>query len=31
MAPQAVATGEAIFGTQEQRNSSINPLNSALI
>jgi len=31
MAPQAVATGEAIFGTQEQRNSSINPFNSALI
>ena len=31
MAPQAVATGEAIFGTQDQRNSSINPFNSALI
>ena len=31
MAPQAIATGEAIFGTQDQRNSSINPFNSALI
>ena len=31
MAPQAVATGEAMFGNQDQRNSSINPLNSALI
>ncbi len=31
MTPQAVATGEAIFGTPEQRNSSINPFNSTLI
>ena len=31
MAPQAIATGEAMFGNQEQRNNSINPFNSALI
>ena len=31
MAPHAIATGEAMFGNQEQRNNSINPFNSALI
>ncbi len=31
MSPQAIATGEAIYGTPDQRNSSINPFNSALI
>lgn len=32
MAPQAIATGEAMFGNQDQRNNSINnPFNSALI
>ena len=31
MSPGALAAGEAIFGTQDQRNSSINPFNSALI
>jgi len=32
MSPQAIATGEAMFGNQDQRNNSINnPSNSALI
>jgi hypothetical protein len=31
MDPRAIATGEAMFGNQEQRNNSINPFNSALI
>lgn len=31
MSPQAIATGEAMFGNQDQRNNSINPFNSALI
>ncbi len=32
MSPEAIARGEAMFGTQDQRNNSINPFtNSALI
>jgi hypothetical protein len=31
MDPRAIATGEAMFGNQDQRNNSINPFNSALI